>query len=179
MENITVLKHFSTQPWITLKSTFLQKATWLQAWYWKKAFNHNGSSTAHTKLRKVKLITFIFHAKPQMTQRNTYAFLLPWLMKSGGAFVTRFLTKPMFGSSNPVLSAISITFVQQPCPHWSSMLPSQRGQTGNAFFSLKEKDVTFCLSFFFYMGQDYFLPSIWPLHLLPPPFFPVLLGGGL
>lgn len=48
----------------------------------------------------------------------------------------------------------------------------------NTFFSLQEKDVTFCLLVFFYTGPDYFIPSIRFLQLPPrSPSLPPVLPG--
>lgn len=58
--------------------------------------------------------------------------------------------------------------------HYAAVLREGKQETHS--FLCKRK-ITFCLLFFFYKGQDYFIPSIWLLHLAPL-FSPVLFGGG-
>lgn len=153
-----------------------QKAIWLQAWYGTKssAFHHNGSSNAHAKLWKVKInyLQLSFMQNLKGDKRHIH-------ISSSSALLNEISSSICHMVSN---RANTWQFKLCPQPFLYSLFSSpahteafysgsQRGQTGKTFFSLEEKDVAFCLSLFFYTGQDYFIHWVPSSPTSPTPFF--------
>lgn len=120
------------------------------------AFNHNKSSNAHAKLWKVKMDHLIFSVTQSCKGFREICthFLSPdkWNegcichMASDWANIWRFRLCPP-----------SLFYILQSPAHTEALYPgSLQGQTGNTFFSLEEKDVTFGI--FYLQGMRLFHP---------------------